>query len=203
MGKGIRLARYVRWFYELSLSVYCAFIWIGTHTSASIWALRMLKRGPIYDGDPRIERTAMYLAAAVIFAILRILGQVRPLRTFLCQLAGCAIFLAPLFSGGGGASIPGFGPWLWVECAGSAVAALLYANRRLPAGVALGSAVVLFHFALWGYVELRDFVGWWEYHDLIEDMVLIPLFASVAWGFYVWLLARSDPAREPGLRRAA
>jgi hypothetical protein len=195
MQKGRRLARYVRWLYELSLSVYCAFIWLGTHTSASLWALRMLKSGPYYDGDPEIECTAMYLAAAIIFVILRILGQIRPLMKLLCQLAGCAIFLAPLFSGGGGANIPGFGPWLWMECVAMAVAALLYANRRLPAGVALGSALVLFHFALWGYVELRDFAGWWEYHGAIEDLVLLPLFTSVAWGLYVWLLARPDPAR--------
>jgi len=189
-----RLAPYVRWSYELSLSVYCAFIWIVTHTSASIWALRMLKSGPIYDGDPRIQRTAMYLAAAIIFVILRILGQIRPLRTLLCQLAGCAIFLAPLFSGGG-ADRPGWGLWLWVECVASAAAALLYANRRLPFGVVFGSAVVVFHFALWGYVDVSFFDRWWEYHYAIENLVLLPLFTGVAWGFYVWLLARLDPTR--------
>jgi hypothetical protein len=216
MQKGIRLARCVRWLYELSLSVYCAYLLILTHTGANIWVVRRLPapltrltRGLFSSAwSFNLQWTAMYLVAAIIFVILRILGQIRPLRTFLCQLAGCAIFLAPLFSGPG-ADRPGWGPWLWVECAASAVAALLYANRRLPAGVASGAAVVLFHCALWGYVELSDLVRllppsppvrWWEYHILIEGMVLLPLFTSVAWGFYVWLLARPDPTRQIGRR---
>jgi hypothetical protein len=210
MQKGIRVARYVRWLYELSLSVYCAFLFMMS-TSVQIQAeqrlpvsLFRLTRG-LFSPTWEFNKlwTAMYLVAAIIFVIQRILGQIRPLGPFLCQLAGCAIFLAPLFSGPG-ADRPGWGPWLWVECAASAVAALLYANRRLPAGVAFGTAVVLFHCPLWGYVVLSDLVRllpssppvrWWEYHTLIEGMVLLPLFTSLAWGFYVWLLARPDPAR--------
>jgi hypothetical protein len=202
MQKEIRLARYVRWLYELSLSVYYAEFVIMSYSTAYFWVERRLPDRlwrltyGIFSSDSsfNLQWTAMFLVAAVIFVILRILGQIRPLRTFLCQLAGCAIFLALLFSDRG-TSRPGWWTWLWVECVASAVAALLYANRRLPASVAFGTAVVLFHFAFWGYVGLSGFDRWWEHHIAIEVSLLLPLFTSVAWGFYVWLLARPDPAR--------
>ena len=57
------------------------------------------------------------------------------------------------------------------------------------------ATVVMSHFALWAYVMLHEFDKWWEYHVAIEGFVLLPLFTSVAWGFYVWLLARPDPTR--------
>jgi hypothetical protein len=202
MREEIGFARYVRWLYELSLSVYYAEFVIMSYTSAYFWVERRLP-DPLWrltygvfssDSSFNLQWTAMCIVAGTIFVFLRVLGQIRPLKTFLWQLAGCAVFLAPLFSRAGAGRL-GWGPWLWVECAASAVAALLYANRRLPVRVAFGAAVALFHFVLWAYVELNQIVKWWEYHIIIEYSLLLPLFTSVVWGFYVWLLARRDPAR--------
>jgi hypothetical protein len=118
------------------------------------------------------------------------------MKMLLCQLVGSAVFLAPLFGGDRSiwTTISSLGGWLWVECAVAAGAALLYANRRSPARVALLAAAVPLHFGLWAFVYFRN-IHWWEYWNWAAEVVLLPLLGTLAWGFYVWLLARPDPTR--------
>jgi hypothetical protein len=198
MQKQAWAARYVRWLYELLLSVYFVLMFMWT-ASFYYFVLRVgrlpmpllrLTRG-VFSSDPsfNLQYLAWFLLSGITFIVLRSLGQVRPLKTFLCQLVGSAVFLVPLF----GmmpvwATRPSWWNWLWVEGAVAAGAALLYANRGRPATGAFLAAAALLHFGLWGLVYFPD-GHWWGYRDWPAEAVLLPLLGSLAWGFYVWLLA--------------
>jgi len=199
-----RLARYVRWLYELLLSVYYALMFVTTESG--FYFVFRVRRLPVpllrlslrvFPSEPfGFQHLSWFLMAGIIFVVLRILGQIRPMKMLLCQLVGSAVFLAPLFGGGRSiwTTISSLGGWLWVECAVAAGAALLYANRRSPASVALLAAAVPLHFGLWAFVYFRN-IHWWEYWNWAAEVVLLPLLGTLAWGFYVWLLARPDPTR--------
>jgi len=160
--------------------------------------LLTLTRG-LFSSDPsfNLQYLSWFLLAGTIFVVLRILGQFRLLKTFLCQLVGSAVFLAPIFGGQSAwGTRPGFW-WLWVEGSVAAVAALFYANRRSRASVAFLAGAVLFHFGLWAFLYFRD-IHWWEYWNWAAEALLLPLLGSLVWGFYVWLPARPSPTQRFG-----
>jgi hypothetical protein len=202
MQKQARRARYVRWLYELLLSAYYALVFMTTEDGYYLnlrvrlpVPLLKLTRG-VFSSDPsfNLQYLWWFLLAGIIFVVLRILGQIRPLTTFLCQLVGSAVFLAPIFGGmSSWWTRPGWW-WLLVEGVVAAAAAVLYANRRSPARAAFLATAVLFHFGLWSFVYFRN-IHWSEYWNWAAEAVLLPLLGSLAWSFYVWLLARPDPTR--------
>ena len=149
----------------------------------------------LYWSNPvaSLQYLSWFLMAGIVFVVLRILDQIRPLNPFLCQLVGSAVFLVPLV----GmmpvwATRPNWWSWLWVEGAVAAGVALLYANRTRPATAVFLVIAALFHFGLWGFVYFRD-IGLVGVLESIAAFVLLPLLGSLAWGFYVWLVARPNP----------
>ena len=123
--------------------------------------LLRLTRG-VFSSDPsfNLQYLSWFLLAGIIFIVLRILGQIRPLKTFLCQLVGSTVFLVPLFGTmPTWTTRPSWWTWLWVEGAVAAGAALLYADRTRSATGAFLAAAALLHFGLWGLVYFPD--GHW------------------------------------------
>jgi hypothetical protein len=79
-----------------------------------------------------------------------------------------------------------------MEGAAATAGVLLYANRKWPGSAWLGAFGLLFHFGLWDCLSFR-YASWWDHWDLIAELALLPLCTALAWGFYVWLSARSYP----------
>jgi hypothetical protein len=209
MQNATRPARYVRWLYELLLSVYCALLFMMSHYAVTFVGcvgrlplpLLRLTRG-IFRSDPsfNLQYFSWFLLAGIIFVVQRILGQIRPLKTLLCMVAGAAAVAGPVF-------YPYFGIlsgwmstlswWQWMEGAAAVGGVLLYANRRWPGSAALGAFALLCHFGLWGFLSFRHarwwdhWDDWWGHWDVIAELVLLPLCTSLAWGFYVRLSAKS------------
>jgi hypothetical protein len=201
MHKEASPARYVRWLYELLLSIYYVlmFVWTSIFFNFVGRVARFLNHG-VNPSDPSfgVQYLSWFLLAGIVFIVLRVLGQIQPLKAFLCQLIGSAVFLVPLEGTMPVWAVrPSWWNWLWVEGAVAGGAALLYANRRRPANAALLAAAALVHFGLWGFVYFRDvrLVGVLE---TVAEAVLLPLLGSLAWGFYVWLLARPSSAQRFG-----
>jgi hypothetical protein len=202
MQKQAWAARYVRWLYELLLSVYFVLMFMWT-ASFNQFTLDVGRRLPVplsrltgatlsSDASFNLQYLSWFLLAGFTFIALRILGQIRPLKTLLCQLVGSAVFLVPLF----GmmpvwTTMPSWWWWLWVEGAVAAGAALVYANRTRPATGAFLAAAALLHFGLWGLVYFPD-GHLWGYWKSVAEVVLLPLLGSLAWGFYVCHLARRN-----------
>lgn len=193
----------IRWSYEFLLSVYYVlmlFLYTGTFSNFVVHVGRLqLLRGTRFglSSDPSfsLQYLSWFLMAGIVFIVLRILGQIRPLRTILCQLVGSAVFLVPLV----GmmpvwATKPTWWSWLWVAGAIATVAALLYANRSRPATAAFLAATALLHFGLWGFVYFRN-VGLVGVIDTVVEMVFLPLVGSLVWGLYVWLVAQPSPTQ--------
>jgi len=206
MQKEAWLARYIRWLYELLLCTYYVlmlFLYTGTYYYFEARVERLpapvlrLTRG-LYWSNPSFspQYLSWFLMAGIVFIMLRILGQIRPLSVRLCHLVGSAVFLVPLV---GLMPVwttrPSWWGWLWVEGFVAVGAALLYANRTRPLTAAFLAIAALFHFGLWGFVYFRDvrLVG---VLDSAAEAVLLPFLATLAWGSYVWLAARSNPTRE-------
>lgn len=195
-------ARCIRWLYELLLSLYYVLLLLVNTSTFGNFEMRV-QRLPVgllrwadhhlYWSNPveGIQFLTWFLMAGIVFAVLRTLGQIRPLRAVLCQLVGSTVFFVPLVRmlpplGG---TMPSWWMWLWVEATVAAGAAILYANRTRGATAGFLAATALFHFGLWSFVYFRNvrLVG------VIEGVaawVLLPLFGSLAWAFHVWLLPR-------------
>jgi hypothetical protein len=196
MHKQAWLARSVRWVYELLLSVYYVlmFMWTGSFLNFAGRVGRLLNHGVASsDYSFKLQYLSWFLLAGIIFTVLRILSQVRPLKTFLCQLVGAIVFLVPLV----GmmpvwAAEPGWSRWLWVEGAVAAGAVLLYANWRRPAPAILMVSTALLHFGLWAFVYFGN-VRLAGVLESVAEFVLLPLLGSLAWGLYFWLLPRPNP----------
>jgi hypothetical protein len=207
MQNATRPARYVRWLYELLLSVYCALL--PMMTDYALYIVDRVRRLPVpllrltrgmFSSDPsfNLQYLSWFLLAGIIFVVLRILGQIRPLKRLLCLVAGAAAVAGPLVYYF--AIMPHWmctpSWWQWMEGAAAAGGVLLYANRRWPGSAWLGAFGLLFHFGLWGFLSFHyvdwwgRWDGWWDYRNMIEELVLLPLCTSLAWGFYVWLSAR-------------
>jgi len=194
-------ARCIRCLYELSLSLYYVLLLSVNTSTFGNFEMRVRRLPPallrltnhLYWSNPveSIEYLTWFLMAGIVFVILRILGQIRPLRTVLCQLVGSAVFLVPLvrMMTPFGATMPGWWMWLWVEGTVASAAALLYANRTRPATAVFLAVTSLLHFGLWSFVYFRGvrLVGVVE---TIAELVLLPLFGTLAWASYVWLLPR-------------
>src|SRR4051812_35572474 len=108
MQKQAGRERYVRWLYELLLSVYYALVFMTTENG--YYLVLRVRRLPVpllrltlgvfsSDYSFNLQYLSWFLLAGIIFVVLRILGQIRLLKTFLCQLVGSAVFLAPIFGG--------------------------------------------------------------------------------------------------------
>jgi hypothetical protein len=193
----------MRWLYELLLAVYYGLVFM-TSQDFPYLVLRVgrlpvpllrLTRG-LFSSDPsfNLQYLSWFLLSGTIFVVLRVLGQFRPLKPFLCQLVGSAVFLAPVF---GGQFSLGTRPalwWLWVEGVVTAAAAIFYANRRSPASVAFLAAAMVFHFGFWAFLYFSN-VHWWQYWNWAAEALLLPLLGSLVWGFYVWRLARPSPTQ--------
>ena|ERR1017187_2134769 len=194
-------ARCIRWLYELSLSLYYVLLLLVSTSTFGNFEVRVRRLPPallrftnhhLYWSNPvaSIEYLSWFLMAGIVFAILRILGQIRPLRTALCQLVGSAVFLVPLVGMiPQGERMPSWWMWLWVEGTVAAGAALLYANRTRSATAGFLAVTALFHFGLWSFVYFRN-VGLAGYSETVAEWVLLPLFGTLAWASYVWLLPR-------------
>lgn len=198
-------ARYIRWSYELSLSLYYVLLLSLNTSTFGNFEMRVRRLPPallrltnhLYWSNPveSIEYLTWFLMAGTVFVILRILGQIRPLRTILCQLVGSVVFLVPLvrMMPPLGATMPGWWMWLWVVGTVASGSALLYANRTRPATAVFLAVTSLLHFGLWGFVYFRN-VGLVGYFETLAEWVLLPLFGTLAWASYIWLLPR--PARH-------
>jgi hypothetical protein len=205
MRKQPLYARYLRWSYELLLSLYYVLMCVvGTFSFSQFTTdvSRLLHHGIVMtDVSFRDQYISWFLLAGVVFIVLRILGQFRELKTFLCQLVGAAVFLVPHIGiRPGWAIIPSWWSWLWVVDAIAVGAALLYTNRRRPATTAFFAVAALFHFALWASVYFPG-LRLTGFSESFTEFVLLPLFGSLAWGFYVWLHARPNPAERHLSRR--
>jgi hypothetical protein len=201
MQKESWTARCVRWSYELLLSLYYVLLLLVNTSTFGNLEVRVRRLPPellrltshLYWSNPveSIEYLTWFLIAGIVFAILRIMGQIRPLRAVLCQLVGSVVFLVPLvrMMPPLGATMPSWWMWLWVEGTVASGAALLYANRTRPATAVFLAVISLLHFGLWSFVYFRNvrLVGVIE---TIAEWVLLPLFGTLAWASYVWLLPR-------------
>ena len=193
-------ARCTRWLYELLLSLYFVLellLYTPTYFNFEMRVRRLpaavlrLTSG-LYWSNPgfSLQYLTWFLMAGILFIILRILAQIPPLRTALCQLVGSAVFFVPIV----GllpvwATMPSWWMWLWLEEAVAVGCALLYASRTRPRTAALLAVAALTHFGLWGFVYFRS-VGLVGYFETVDESVLLPLFGSLAWALYVWLVRR-------------
>ncbi len=194
--------RCIRWLYELLLSLYYVLLLLVNTSTFGNFEMRV-RRLPVgllrwaarhlYWSNPvaSIEYLSWFLMAGIVFVILRTLGQIRPLRTVLCQLVGSTVFFVPLVRmlPPLWATMPSWWMWLWVEATVAGGAALLYAIRTRAATAGFLAAAALFHFGLWSFVYFRGIRLAGVFETILET-VLLPLFGALAWAFYVWLLPR-------------
>src|SRR5690349_9049883 len=92
-------ARYLRWLYELLLSIYFVLMFVGTDSFGNFVGRvsRLLNHGVnTSDYSFGAQYLSWFLLAAFIFVVLRILGQIRALKAALCQLVGSAVFVVPI-----------------------------------------------------------------------------------------------------------
>jgi hypothetical protein len=155
-----RSVQYIRWLYELLLSLYCALPIIANEYVIPMGFSRLLhaplllfdrildpllglKEAIFFGHTHNLSYASWYLLAAIFFVLLRILAQVRPTRRFLRLSAGVVAVAGPLtYSYLNVWSAAEYAPsrwWQWLEAAAAVACVFVYANRRRRFDAAAGS----------------------------------------------------------------